>query len=274
MMTSDKIEILKSPQRRENQKNIVFLSRGKIDISVVIPCLNESRRLPLFLQQLISHCASSRYNYEIIVVDDGSSDKTAEKVAEYQAVTSNLTLIRFQINQGKGEAVRQGFFVAQGEYVIFMDADGSTQADEIEKNICYFDEGYDVVVGSRVLKDSERKVESLWYRKAIGAVFNTIVRLVLFSNIKDTQCGFKMFRKALVKPLYSVMTIKRFGFDLEILYIAHKKGYRIKEVPVNWRNVDESKINLLTDSLRMFINIFQIRFRHLGSSNKDKKMFN
>jgi len=240
----------------------------KIDISIVVPAFNEAKRLPAFLDQLISWSNSSKTIYEIIVVDDGSSDKTAEIAMSYRPRFSNLSIMQIRENRGKGYAVREGLLRAVGEICVYLDADGSTGPEEIEKNLHYITkEDYDIFVGSRVLKNKEQVLKVKWYRKLIGQMFNFFVQTFLFKNIKDTQCGFKMFRKEVVRPLFSRNYLRRFGFSVEILYLAHKMGYKIKEGPVSWHDVAGSKVNLFSDSIKMFFNIIQIRNWHCTPIN-------
>ena len=148
---------------------------------------------------------------------------------------------------------------AHGNIALFMDADGSTPADEIEKNLKFFHEGYDIVIGSRVLQSDTSQVKALLYRKIMGWIFNFLVSTFLIKGIKDTQCGFKMFRREIIRPLWENIRIQGFGFDLEVLYLAQRMNYKIKEVAVNWKHVENSKVDLIKDSWRMLVNIFQIR---------------
>jgi dolichyl-phosphate beta-glucosyltransferase len=241
---------------------------AKVDISIVIPAFNEAKRLPLFLQQVISFCDSSKKIYEIIVVDDGSNDETPQVTTSYKNRFANLRIISLRKNMGKGYAVKRGFLEANGEIAVLLDADGSVAPQEIEKNLDYIlKEGYHIFVGSRVLQGKNQILKVKWYRKLIGTIFNFFVHIFLFKNIKDTQCGFKMFRKDVVKPLFSRSYLSGFGFDVEILYLAHKMGYRVKEEPVSWIHVKGSKINLLIDSIRMFLNILQVRNWHCTPIN-------
>lgn len=240
----------------------------KIDISIVIPAYNESKKLNGFLQRVISYCGGSSRSCEIIVVDDGSTDNTFEIAESFKPSYPGLDVIRNRKNEGKGYAVKAGMLRARGEIVLFLDADGSVDPDEIGKNTHFIlNDGYDIFIGSRVIRGATQTLKVKWYRKAIGAVFNFFVHLFLFKSVKDTQCGFKMFKKSVVKPLFSRSCIKGFGFDIEILYLAHKMGYKIIEWPVSWRHVSGSKVNLFTDSLEMFFNIIQVRNWHCTPIN-------
>jgi len=232
------------------------------DITVVIPAKDEELRLPQFLTTLLAYCQKSSLQYEIIVVDDGSTDKTDLVVLNFQKSFPQLKLLKLDRNHGKGFAVKQGLLAAQGHVALFMDADGSTPATEIEKNLNFFQEGYDIVIGSRVLTSSASEVKALLHRKSIGWVFNFLVSTFLIKGIKDTQCGFKMFRRSIIAPLWEKAQVQGFGFDLEILFLAQQINYKIKEVAVNWEHVENSKVDLIKDSWRMLINIFQIRSMH------------
>jgi len=228
-------------------------------ISVIIPAKDEEQRLPVFLSNLINYCLKSQYTYEVIVVDDGSTDKTAEVVGTFQKSFPELILHSLGRNHGKGYAVKEGLLMAHGNIALFMDADGSTPADEIEKNLKYFEQGYDIVIGSRALQSDTAEVKKKLYRKCMGDIFNFFVSTFLVKDIKDTQCGFKMFRREIIRPLWENIRLEGFGFDLEVLFLAQRMNYKIKESAVSWTHVGNSKVNLIKDSSRMLINIFQIR---------------
>lgn len=231
----------------------------KTDISIVIPAKDEEKRLPAFLEQVVAYCLNDPLSYEIIVVDDGSMDKTSEVAREFQKQFPQFSILSLKPNQGKGFAVKEGFLIAKGDIVLFLDADGSTAPEEIRKNLHYFDEGFDIVVGSRVLKEKGTSVQARVHRKTVGGFFNILRRIILMGEIRDTQCGFKMFKKETIEPLFSQMKITGFGFDMEILYLAMQKGYKIKETPVNWKHVTGSKVGIFKDSPQMLMNMFQIR---------------
>lgn len=235
---------------------------SSIDISIVIPAKDEERRLPRFLDEVAAYCRKSSLTYEVIVVDDGSQDATAAVVDSYATEIARLSCLRLPRNCGKGNAVKQGLWRAQGRVAVFLDADGSTPVAEIEDNLSWFDQGYDIIIGSRVLGDGRHTVKARWHRRMMGKVLNGLVHICLFKNIQDSQCGFKMFRQEIIRPLFSRVTINGFGFDLEMLYLASKLNFHVKEVPVNWHHVEESKIHLWKDSLGMLVNIFQIPLWH------------
>lgn len=239
---------------------------NKIDVSVIIPAYNEENRIGPFLDELVTYCRNSRLIYELIVVDDCSTDDTVGIAAQYEDLFDYFHLLRSKMNSGKGYSVKKGLLKAQGNFCVFMDADGAVEPDEIEKNLEYIrNKDYDIFIGSRVLRDSDQVLVTRWYRESMGKVFNFFVRLFLFRDILDTQCGFKIFRQEVIKPVFSRVQIDGFGFDLEVLYLAQRMGYRIKEGPVSWHHVNEAKVRLLWDSIGMFFNILQVRSRHRTS---------
>lgn len=236
------------------------LGSGAIDVSIIIPAFNEERRLPPFLVQVIDYCALSKKTYEIIVVDDGSHDNTSQSVMSLQSRFPRLRLIRNKKNRGKGFSIRRAIRLAKGQAYLYLDADGSVGPYEIERNLRYIvDDGFDIIVGSRVLRDNAQILRTKLHRRLMGAVFNFVVRTILFKGIKDTQCGFKIFKAEVGQRLFSIVRIKRFGFDIELLFLAYKLGYKIKEVPVSWRHIPGSKVNLLSDSLRMLRDIWEVK---------------
>lgn len=245
----------------------------KVNISIIIPVYNEEKRLPVFLRDLNAYCKDKReVSFEVIIVDDGSTDNTIEQARLFSKEFNHLQIIEIKNNRGKGNAVKKGLFAANSEICLFMDADGSVKPQEIDKNLHYITQGgYDIFIGSRVLKQEGCVLEGLWYRKVLGGIFNFLVHLILFKEIEDTQCGFKIFRKEVIRPLFSRTYLEGFGFDIEVLYLAHKMGYKIKEGAVSWHHVGGSKINLFLDSITMFFNIFQVRNWHYTPINTSSR---
>lgn len=233
------------------------------NISIIIPAYNEREELKKSLPIVYEVLKSKFNNFEIIIVDDGSSDNTSGCILELTRALPNIKLIQNNRNYGKGHSVKRGVFSAQHQYILFSDADFSTSIDELDKFMGFLNNGDDIIIGSRGLSESEILKRQCLPRKTAGKIFNLIVQVFLFKGIKDTQCGFKCFKQSVAKDIFKLQRINRFCFDAEILYIARKKGYSVKEVPVKWVNRKESKVSFFKDSLRMFADIFRIRLNDL-----------
>lgn len=205
-------------------------------LSVVIPAYNEAKRLPLTLIDVDRHLRKADYSYEIIVVNDGSKDSTAEIVSRFSNLMKGLKLIDNKENHGKGFVVRQGMLEAKGTLRLFMDADNSTSVDQFDKMLPYFKEGYDVVIGSRDIKGAELVPPQPFYKRMLGNIGNLIIQALLLPGIWDTQCGFKCFSEEAAVKIFSIAKISRWGFDVEALALAKRMNYRIKEIPVRWVN--------------------------------------
>jgi dolichyl-phosphate beta-glucosyltransferase len=228
-------------------------------LSIIIPAYNEEERISAVLQKAISFLNTKGYSFETIVVDDGSSDNTVGIVEGFsKAGGIPLLLLKNGINHGKGYAVRRGVLLSKGDYVLFSDADLSTPIEEMEKFLPFLRNGYDIVIGSRALKDSRLVVRQPWYRERMGKIFNLLVQILIMQGIKDTQCGFKIFKSEVAKKIFSFARINRFAFDVEALFIAKKFGYRIQDVPVVWINSPNSRVHILKDSFRMIADLFRI----------------
>ena len=231
-------------------------------LSIIVPAYNEATRLGNSLRAIVTYLNENFPDAELIVVDDGSSDKTAQIARERLDEGGNLrtSLISYKSNLGKGRAVRLGLQAARGEIALFSDADLSTPISEspkliepIETDVC------DVAFGSRALDRELIGVRQSWRREQGGRVFNLAVRLATGLPFWDTQCGFKAFRMSVCRPLIEAATIDRFGFDVELLYLAYKAGLRLKEIPVRWDHNEGSKINLASDSIKMLGEVGLIR---------------
>ena len=222
-------------------------------LSVVVPALNEEDRLPRTLERIASHLARRGGDYEVLVVDDGSRDRTAAR-----AESAGATVLRNETNRGKGFAVRRGMLAARGARRLMTDADLSTPIEELERLGARMDEGHDVVVGSRALPGSRIEVRQPWYRENSGRLFNVFVRALAVPGVMDTQCGFKLFSAAAARDVFSAARLDGFSFDVEALFLARKKGYRIAEVPVVWRNDAASRVSLLRGFLA-FPDLLRIR---------------
>jgi dolichyl-phosphate beta-glucosyltransferase len=215
------------------------------------------------LAHIRDYLSSKNYAYEIIVVDDGSSDGTAEAVKESALFKDGrIKLISNGINRGKGFSVRRGIAESRGEYVLLTDADMSTPVEETEKLLKALNEGIDIAIGSRSVSGSDVRVHQAWYRELMGKTFNLFVKLLIVGDFKDTQCGFKLLKGAPARKLAEAMRINGFCFDVEMLYLAGKKGSRIKEVGVIWDNSPQSKVKVIDSSVGMFLDLFRIRLLH------------
>jgi glycosyltransferase involved in cell wall biosynthesis len=231
-------------------------------LSIVIPAYNEAARLGSTLDAVADYMRQNYPQGEVIVVDDGSSDETADiaRAALARARPLRTSVISYRSNLGKGRAVRLGLLAARGDVVLFSDADLSTPISEapkliepILKNEC------DVAFGSRALDRSLIGVHQSWRREQGGRIFNLFVRLATGMPFWDTQCGFKAFKMSACRPLVEAATVDRFGFDVELLYLAHRAGLRLREVPVRWDHNEGSKISLFSDSFKMLGEVGLIR---------------
>ncbi|HZJ45831.1 MAG TPA: dolichyl-phosphate beta-glucosyltransferase [Pyrinomonadaceae bacterium] len=231
-------------------------------LSIVVPAYNEADRLGNSLRAIVSYLSDNFPDAELIVVDDGSSDKTAQIARQRLDEGERLrtSLISYKSNLGKGRAVRLGLLAARGEIALFSDADLSTPISEAPKLIEPIETGVcDVAFGSRALDRELIGVRQSWRREQGGRVFNLAVRLATGLPFWDTQCGFKAFRMSVCRPLIEAATIDRFGFDVELLYLAYKAGLKLKEIPVRWDHNEGSKVNLASDSLKMLSEVGLIR---------------
>lgn len=235
-----------------------------VELSIVIPAYNEERRLPPTLIDAIDFFDRKSISYEVIVIDDGSTDATAEVVRKFERVRSQVRLIQLPRNHGKGHAVRLGVLNCRGSRILFADADGATPIQEFERLEAAISAGADIAIGSRALASSDTKVATSFHRRILGRVFNRCVNLILLPSIADTQCGFKMFTRKAALFLFRRQRADRFSFDVELLYMAHKAELAIQEVPINWTNVPGSKVSLVMDSLSMFRDIFRFKVIHRG----------
>jgi dolichyl-phosphate beta-glucosyltransferase len=198
-------------------------------------------------------------DYEIIVVDDGSTDKTVDTVLKFG---DKVNVIRQNKNIGKGAAVRRGMLEAKGNIRLFSDADLSTPITELPKLLECLNNGTDICIGSRAVDNSKIRVHQPFYREFMGKTFNKLVQLLVFRGINDTQCGFKVFNDYAADKIFPSTKIDGFGFDVELIYLAHKAGFKVEEVPVEWYNDARSTVNPLFDSARMIIDLWNIRRIH------------
>ena len=228
-------------------------------LSIVIPAYNESARIESALERVLACVAERHWNAEVLVVDDGSSDSTPDIVRRWMTAHPNLHLINNEGNRGKGYSVRNGLLQATGQVVMFTDADLSSPIEEAERLFEALDAGADVAIGSRWLDKQRQTTHQPLYRRFFGRCFNWVTRKVMGLPYKDTQCGFKAFKRDAAQVIFRLQTIERWGFDPEILFIARKLGYKIVEVPVTWGHDERSRISYLKDGMKMLEEMAQIR---------------
>jgi dolichyl-phosphate beta-glucosyltransferase len=232
-----------------------------LDLSVIVPAYNEEGRLAHTLERVVAFLTAAGYAFEVIVVDDGSADRTSE-VAETCLQGVPHTVVRNEPNRGKGYSVRRGMLLGQGRYLLFTDADLATPIEEIVPLQAALDAGYDIAIASRGLAQSRIEVHESWIRETLGKTFNLFVRTCVMGGIRDTQCGFKLFKRAVVKPIFERQTVDRWGFDVELLLIARKLGYSIAEIPVRWTHSFDSRIRTGLDGIGMVLDALRIKWRH------------
>jgi dolichyl-phosphate beta-glucosyltransferase len=232
------------------------------ELSIIIPSYNEEARLPATLSRIAAYARSSNRAIEVIVVDDGSRDDTAAVAEKFRSEIPSLRIVSNGKNRGKGYSVRHGMQEAQGDIVLFTDADLSAPIEEVEKLLPAM-ETNDVAIGSRAMDRSQITVHESHFREFAGIIFNKIVRLILRLPFVDTQCGFKAFRRVPCKIIFEQQTIERFGFDPELLYLARHHGLHSVEISVRWGHSPATKVSMLRDSIQMFIDVFIIRWNSL-----------
>lgn len=236
-------------------------------LSIIIPAYNEEKRITKTLKDIDKYMSRQSYEYEIIVVSDGSKDKTAQVVNGLNI--KGLKLIDNKENHGKGYVVRQGLVKAAGKYRLFTDADNSTSIKHVERVLPEFEKGYDIVIGSRDIKGAVLDPPQAWNRVLVGNIFNLLVQFIVgLWGIWDTQCGFKALSAKSVKDIMPKCKIDRWAFDPEILKIGKRMGYKVKEVPVTWKNDPESKVKV-TGMMKMGIDLLNIRWNLITGKYKN-----
>lgn len=230
-------------------------------LSIIIPAHNEENRLPRTLEEIFSFLEKQNYPSQVIVVENGSSDKTLEIANDFAKKYPSLTVIHEE-HSGKGSAIRRGVIAAQGEYRFICDADLSMPIDDLPKFLPPAVEHFDIAIGSREAPGSIRYNEPS-YRHIGGRAINLVIRALILPGLNDTQCGFKCFRAETTIELFQKQTLTGWSFDIELLYLARRKKLRIREIPIRWRFDPDSKVSALRDALRMIGDIFRIRLNQL-----------
>jgi len=231
--------------------------------SIIIPAFNESRRLPATLKAVLDFVRSQPFQTEVIVVNDGSTDGTANIVREFALHAPEIRLLENPGNRGKGYSVRNGMLHALGEVVMFTDSDLSAPIEEADRLFAAISAGADIAIGSRWLERGRQTHRQPLYRQFFGRCFNAVTRMVMGLHFADTQCGFKAFTRAATQTVFQLQTIERWGFDPEILFIALKRGFKVVEVPVSWAHDERTRISYLKDGLKMLEELAIIRWNAL-----------
>jgi glycosyltransferase involved in cell wall biosynthesis len=227
--------------------------------SIVLPAFNESARIASTLKQILAHASEEHWNVEVVVVNDGSSDDTATIVEAFAQNHPCLRLIQNPGNRGKGFSVRNGMLHANGEVLLFSDADLSSPIAEADKLFAAIAAGADIAIGSRWVRTELQVRRQPLYRQILGRIFNLALRVVLRLNYKDTQCGFKAFTRQAAREIFPHQQIERWGFDPELLYLARKHNLKVAEVPVAWAHREGTRLHPIRDGLRMFADVLRVR---------------
>jgi glycosyltransferase involved in cell wall biosynthesis len=232
--------------------------------SIVIPAYNENARIPATLQSVVACIHEHGWSAEVIVVNDGSRDATAEVVRAFAAHAPEVRLVENPGNRGKGYSVRNGILQAQGDMVMFTDSDLSAPIEEATLLFDAIAAGADIAIGSRWLEKDRQSIRQPLYRQFFGRCFNAVTRFVMRLPFADTQCGFKAFTRQAAQTVFQLQTIERWGFDPEILFIALKRGFRVVEVPVSWAHDERTRMSYLKDGITMLQEIARIRWNALN----------
>lgn len=237
-------------------------------VSIVIPAYNEEQRITDTLKRIGAYARTKPFIVEVIVSDDGSLDQTipcAKAVLAESGISHQV--LRAPANQGKGAAVRRGMLAASGEYRLFSDADLSTPIEELDRFLpLLIDKKADVVIGSRALQGANIVEHQPWFRECMGRVFNKVATVFAFRGIKDSQCGFKCFTAGAAQKLFLLQKLDGFSFDVELMFLAQKLGFRVQEIPVTWINSAASKVKVFSDPIKMFWDVLRIRAIHHKSN--------
>lgn len=246
---------------------------NKLHLSVIIPAYNEASRISATLLNIDKYLSKQKYSYEILVISDGSTDNTVQVVRKTQQLVRNLQIIDNKENHGKGYVVKQGMLDAKGNYRLFMDADNSTTIDHLNRFWPEINAGNDIVIASIEVKGAKVQETAGWHRRILGKIAKYIIRIGAgLWEIHDSQRGFKLFSEKAVRSIFPKQTLARWGFDFEILALAKKMGFKIKEVPINWKNPGESKVSLKA-YFRTFGELLKIRLNFWNDKynlNKDE----
>lgn len=228
---------------------------------MIVPAYNEEVRLPKTLARLNEYLSQQTYSWKVVVVSDGSQDRTGEIVREFAQRHPEFELLDYQPNRGKGYALRRGMTETDADCLLLSDADLAAPIEEVEKLLPFLEKGVPIAIGSRPLKDSRLEIRQPWYRELAGRSFNKAVQLLAVKGIQDTQCGFKLFSLDASKEVFRRCTMDGFSYDFEALMIARDLGLEIAEVPIRWAHQEGSKVSLLRDGLRMLRDLVKLRLK-------------
>jgi len=237
-----------------------MLNPDNIYLSIVIPAYNEEQNLSSTLHDIAQYLKKKDYKYEIIVVDDGSNDRTAEIASSEGKNFQYFTLLKNRTNRGKGYSVKNGVLAAKGELVLFMDADNSTRIDQVEKLFLAIKEGFDVAIASRKVTGAIAASQPL-YRIILGNTYILFSKAIIGTKVRDYNCGFKLYRQDIIKFLFPRLTMDDWSFDSELIYLISKFKLKIKEIPVRWEYKRTSKVKPLRDGIKSFLSLLKIKFR-------------
>lgn len=238
----------------------------EIYLSIIIPVYNEEKTIKKTLLDVNDFFANQEYRGEIIVIDDGSEDNSYNVSKNLKSIIKNIAVFKNSKNYGKGYSIKKGMLIANGKFRLFMDADNSTSIDQTKNFLPFLENGYDIIIGSRKLKESKIKKRQSFYKETMGVIGNILIRSLAVPKITDTQCGFKCFSSKFVNDIFTKITINRWGFDIEVLALANKFGYKIKEVPVVWENKRKSRVSFkdyiftLKELLQIKINLLRKKY--------------
>ncbi len=235
-----------------------------MDLSIVIPAFNEARRLGPTLRRVVDYLRQESIVYEVLVVDDGSTDSTAEVAGQF--ASEGVRVLRQEQNRGKGAVLKVGALASRGDAVLLLDADLSTPIEELSKLRPYLAQA-ELVLGSRAVDRSLIALHQPFYREMMGRIFNLLIRLLGVRGLRDTQCGFKLLDGKAARRLFAEIQIERFAYDVELVVLARRHGYRVDEVGVRWADSPSSRVNPVTDSFHMFWDVLALRWRHWRARN-------
>ncbi len=259
-MTLERSRKIQLSQASQSDRPSTGAGKPQVYLSIVIPVYNEAQRISPTLDKLIAYLSGQTWSREIVLVDDGSSDGGIALAQRKLDGLEDCRIISYGTNRGKGYALKQGMVASRGRFVLFTDADLSTPIDELDKILPWFDQGFDIVQGSRKMPGAAVERHQPWLRENMGKVFTALSNLIARVDVRDVTCGFKCYRGEVAHDLYARQKLFDWSFDAEIIYIARRSHYKLKEVPVRWYDERGTKVHLIKDSVRSFLGLLTIRW--------------